>query len=80
MNRFHLKYAALVIVLVLSSATRLFAQPPSPTAATPPPETPGLLPEPGAISKGIAYADRKFNRGGEPRDVRLTVGERSRRA
>jgi hypothetical protein len=67
-NRTHLRYAALAILLVLSSATRLFAQPPSPTAATPPPETPGLLPEPSAISKGIAYADRKLNRGGEPRD------------
>src|SRR5438128_11602141 len=55
---------------MLGSATPSFGQtqPPSTGATSATAEQPGLLPEPSAIAKAIAYADRKMNRGGEPRD------------
>ena len=70
MTRSHLSFVVLMIMLMVSSATpvRGQSQPPSTGATSATAEQPGLLPEPSAIAKAIAYADRKMNRGGEPRD------------
>ena len=70
MTRSHLSLLVLVILLMLGSATPSLgqSQPPSTGATSATAEQPGLLPEPSAIARAIAYADRKMNRGGEPSD------------
>jgi hypothetical protein len=59
-----------LVLLVGMTAPPALAQAPRPAAdgTSAPPEEPGLLPEPKAITKAFNLVDRRLNRNGEPQD------------